>query len=220
MTSRVAALLLALLLGGCGWLSDKPPAVSPKVPAATPVRGTLADDADFVAIRRQLIGRSLPVLGLADCRQSVRYERVHVRELSPAAVTSLGREGILRPVAERVRLACTAPPFNFMLARRANGAPVVRATLPGATETDPVVQADAIKAAVDAAIRQGEGVPPDCRGGIVRNSFLTTPRTPRADGGSRWSELWTVETCGALTDVPIRFEGNPKTGTRFAIEKG
>lgn len=85
--------------------------------------------------------------------------------------------------------------------------------LAGTTVTDPVLQRDAMQAAVAAA----RVAAPNCQ--QVRPGsadFEGTDSEPTATRRTRpWAETWVFEACGALVAVPMRFTPSAAGGTGF-----
>jgi hypothetical protein len=91
-------------------------------------------------------------------------------------------------------------------------------TLPGTTVTDPILQRDAMQAAMAAA----RVAAPNCqqlRPGAA--DFEGADSEPTAARRTRpWAETWVFEACGARVAVPMRFAPSATGGTGFTASGG
>jgi len=101
---------------------------------------------------------------------------------------------------------------NFLSLVMLDGSRQMMETLPGTTTTDPVLQRDALRAALMAA----QAAAPECRQIRPVAAHMDTP-DPDAGASRRtqpWTETWIMNACGAMLAVPMLFTPTGQ-GTTF-----
>lgn len=106
---------------------------------------------------------------------------------------------------------------NYLAVVLQDGSRRMVETMPGSTVTDPVLQGDAIRAAMAAAAAAA----PNCR--MVRPvaaDFEGQDAEPTATRRTRpWSETWLFDACDTMLAVPMRFTPTER-GTSFSAGIG
>ena len=90
-------------------------------------------------------------------------------------------------------------------------------TLPGTTVADPVLQRDAMQAAVMALRTAAPNCPQPRPRAAEFDGRDSEPDAPRRT--QPWAETWIFEACGALLAVPMRFSPTAR-GTSFTAGSG
>lgn len=108
--------------------------------------------------------------------------------------------------------------WNFLMLVLPDGTRRLVETLPGTTVADPVLQRDAMRAAISAA---QAGVP-GCRElQPVAAEFTGEDSEPTAARRTQpWAELWIFQGCGGVYGVPMRFAPAAQGGTDFSAGTG
>lgn len=109
---------------------------------------------------------------------------------------------------ERYVVACTPRTVRSFLLLLEIDQPRVMEMLPGLSNTDPLLQRDALQGAgaFAAAVR-----PKDCARTIVTDTRVTTP-----PARGHWTERWTVDQCGATAEVEMTFTPSDRGGTNWS----
>ncbi len=106
---------------------------------------------------------------------------------------------------------------NYLALVLPDGARRMVETLPGTTVTDPVLQRDAMQAAMMAA----RTAAPNCAQirpqGADFDGRDSEPNAPRRT--QPWSETWVFDACGGMFAVPMRFSPTAR-GTSFTAGSG
>jgi hypothetical protein len=133
---------------------------------------------------------------------------------------------------ERVEIdRCGAPIAENLLIVADQGTVRFARLLPGTTKADPLLQRDALQAALGAAAVKNDsgekaGAPPcpDQQLPTVSETRFVRERIPivndpagRMTAGA-WDETWVFLFCGREVPVQIRFDADPNGGTNFTVK--
>jgi hypothetical protein len=154
----------------------------------------------FTPVRRQAVLRSQQAIPGFDCPADpqIVLEQVIPYPLKPGVVSWI----------ERYVIGCTPRTMRNFLLMLEGDRPQVAELLPGTTNTDPLLQRDAIKGAYTAI---GPVAPKDCDRPIVTDTRLTTTLERNAP----WNERWSFDLCGAKAEVEMTFTPSAGSGTTW-----
>ena len=110
---------------------------------------------------------------------------------------------------ERYVVACTPRTMrNFLLVLEGDQPRVIE-MLPGATNTDPLLQRDALQGGYTAL---AAAAPKDCDKPIVADTRLTS----KLERGAPWTERWIFDLCGTKAEVEMTFTPSASSGTTWS----
>jgi hypothetical protein len=110
---------------------------------------------------------------------------------------------------ERYVVACTPRTMRNFLLVLEDDQPRVIEMLPGATNTDPLLQRDALKGGYTAIATVA---PKDCDKAIVADTRLTS----KLERDAPWTERWVFDLCGAKAEVEMTFTPSASSGTTWS----
>ncbi len=109
---------------------------------------------------------------------------------------------------ERYVVGCTPRTMrNFLLVLEGDQPRVIE-LLPGASNTDPLLQSDALKGGYTAI---GPVMPKGCERPIVTDTRLTS----KIERGAPWTERWAFDLCGTKAEVEMTFTPSASSGTTW-----
>jgi hypothetical protein len=155
---------------------------------------------EFTSVRQQAVLRSQKLIPGFDCPADpqIALEQVIPFPVKPSAVSWI----------ERYVVGCKPPTMRNFLMIMDGKRPNAIELLPGLSNTDPLLQSDALKGSY-AAIA---GVmPKDCTRPIVTDTRLTSEI-----GRGPWTERWTFDLCGTAAAVDMTFTPTPSQGTNWS----
>jgi hypothetical protein len=211
--AEVNVTTLSRLLGGSGVLlclsagpsmAQTPAYITAKPDAAAKAfGGDMARrifSGEFTPARQQAVLRSQKLISGFDCPSD---PQIALQQVIPFPV----KAGVASWI-ERYVLGCKPPTMrNFLMVLEA-GRPVSVELLPGMTNTDPLLQSDALKGTY-AAI--AGAIPKDCTRPIVTDTRPTSEL-----GRGPWTERWTFDLCGTAAQVDMTFTPTPGQGTNWS----
>lgn len=109
---------------------------------------------------------------------------------------------------ERYVIACTPRTIRSFLLILEDDRPRVLEMLPGATNTDPLLQRDALKGATAFAAASS---PPGCE----RRMVIDTRLASKYERGAPWVERWVYDLCGTRAEVEVTFTPSDRGGTTW-----
>lgn len=112
---------------------------------------------------------------------------------------------------ERYIVACTPRTIRSFLLILEGEQPRILELLPGATNTDPLLQRDALKGATGLAAASG---PADCE----RRMVIDTKLTSKYERGVPWTERWVYDLCGTRSEVDVTFTPSERSGTTWNVK--
>jgi hypothetical protein len=155
---------------------------------------------EFTPARQQAVLRSQKLIPGFACPSD---PQIALQQVIPFPV----KAGVVSWI-ERYAVACKPPTVrNFLMVLEA-GRPVAVELLPGMTNTDPLLQSDALKGTY-AAI--AGAMPKDCIRPIVTDTRLASEL-----GRGPWTERWTFDLCGTAAQVDMTFTPTPGQGTNWS----
>jgi len=197
----VAGLLLGASAGWAlaqtpGYITAKPDAVF-KAFGADVARRIFSGE--FTQARQQAVLRSQKLIPGFDCPSD---PRIALEQVIPFPV----KAGVVSWI-ERYVVACKPPTMRNFLMVLEGGPPVAVELLPGMTNTDPLLQSDALKGTYSAIAGV---IPKDCTRPIVTDTRLTSEL-----GRGPWTERWTFDLCGTAAQIDMTFTPTPSQGTNW-----
>jgi hypothetical protein len=186
---------------------------------------------DYVdALNKQAVAADRLHQGGCGEPKALRHALAHVFE--PPRFAALSDGPISGVWKERVEIdRCGPKVVENLLVIVDKGATKFIRLLPGNTRTDPLLQRDALQAALAAAIVKRDqqvkaGGPPcsDKEGAAVSDTRVLRERVPIANDGSgkmtagAWDESWTFLFCGREIAVRLQFDADGKGGTNFTAK--
>jgi hypothetical protein len=110
---------------------------------------------------------------------------------------------------ERYVVACTPRTMRNFLLILEGDQPRVIEMLPGATNTDPLLQRDALKGGYTAVAAVA---PKDCDKPVVADTRLTS----KLERATPWTERWMFDLCGTRAEVEMTFTPSVSSGTTWS----
>ena len=198
----LTAACLALIASSA--VAQTPPYIKARPDGATRAFGSemarkIFSDA-FTPVRRQAVLRSQQAIPGFDCPAD---PQIVLEYVIPYPV----KQGVVSWI-ERYVIGCTPRTMRNFLFMLEGDRPQVAELLPGTTNTDPLLQRDAIKGAYTAI---GPVAPKDCDRPIVTDTRLTG----KLEGAMPWNERWTFDLCGAKAEVDMSFTPSAGSGTTW-----
>jgi hypothetical protein len=201
--SGIALLVPGAQVWGQAAPNQVPPYITAKPDAIIKAYGRETADKIFshalTPLRRDAVQRSQKAIPGFECPSD---PQIALSEVIPYPV----QRGVVSWI-ERFTLGCTPRTMrNFLIIVEA-GQPRSVELLPGLSNTDPLLQRDAMKgAAAFAATARPQG----CEKTIVTDTRLNAP--PERSG---WVERWTYDLCGSKAEVEMTFTTSDRGGTNW-----
>jgi hypothetical protein len=155
---------------------------------------------EFTPVRQQAVLRSQKLIPGFDCPAD---PKIALQQVIPFPV----KAGVVSWI-ERYVVGCKPPTMRNFLMVIEGSRPVTVELLPGMTNTDPLLQSDALKGTYGAI---AGAIPKDCTRPIVTDTRLTSEL-----GRGPWTERWTFDLCGAAAQVDMTFTPTPNQGTNWS----
>ena len=206
MMSTPGALLIAwLAIVTAPASAQTPPYITAKPDAVARVFGADVTKRIFsnayTPARHQAVLRSQKAIPGFDCPPD---PQISLAEVIPYPVQQGTPSWI-----ERYVVACTPRTMrNFLLVLEGDQPRVIE-MLPGATNTDPLLQRDALKGGYTAIATVA---PKDCDKPVVADTRLTS----KLERGAPWTERWVFDLCGAKAEVEMTFTPSASSGTTWS----
>ncbi len=197
--AAAASASLCVIALALGWTPAAAQSQPPRYIVAKPERAAAALGRDTAA---KIFSDAFTPLRL---QAALRSQQVHPGFACPAQPQIALAEVIPYPVKpgaaswiERIFLGCVPRSMRNFLFVMEGGRPSVTELLPGLTNTDPLLQRDAMQGATAfAAARRAK----DCGRSIVIDTRIVGG-PPR---GGPWTERWTFDQCGKHAEVEMTF---------------
>jgi hypothetical protein len=151
-------------------------------------------------VRQQAVLRSQKAIPGFDCPAA---PQIALEQVIPYPI----KQGVVAWI-ERYLVACTPRTMRNFLMMLEGDRPQVAEMLPGTSNTDPLLQRDALKGAYTAI---GVVAPKDCDRPVVTDTRLST----KLERGMPWSERWSFDLCGTKAEVEMTFTPSPGSGTSW-----
>jgi hypothetical protein len=179
------------------YITAKPDAVARVYGAETALR--VFSDA-YTPARRQAVLRSQQSVPGYDCPAD---PQIALEQVIPYPI----RQGVVSWI-ERYVVGCKPPTMRNFLFILEGSRPHVIDMLPGTTNTDPLLQRDALQGAVAFA---GALSPKGCDKRVVVDTRLASP----IERGKPWTERWVYDLCGTRAEVEMTFTPSEAGGTTW-----
>ena len=204
LTSVLGPLRAWLVLIASAAAAQTPPYITAKPDGAARAFGNemarkIFSDA-FTPVRQQAVLRSQKTIPGFDCPAA---PQIALEQVIPYPI----KQGVVAWI-ERYLLGCTPRTMRNFLLMLEGDRPQVAELLPGTTNTDPLLQRDAITGAYTAI---GAIAPKDCDRPMVTDTRLST----KLERGMPWSERWSFDLCGAKAEVDMTFTPTAGSGTTW-----
>ena len=157
----------------------------------------------FTALRRQLVAASLRGNPAPGCAEPPAFTLEVVSPEKPTPEGPAWEETYAINCQQRVRR-------TFLLFLSANDGIKHSELAPGDTVADAILQRDFLQGATAAAMSRARA---GCKGARVRNTRVTSAVAQ----SQPWTEVWTMDACGASVDVAVTFTPSPKGGIDWSI---
>lgn len=200
----------ALLVAGVATFAAPAMAQTPPYITAKPDAAARAFGADvakrifsnaYTPARQQAVLRSQKSIPGFDCPAD---PQIALAEVIPFPVQQGTPSWI-----ERYLVACTPRTMrNFLLVLEGDQPRVIE-MLPGSTNTDPLLQRDALKGGYTAI---ASVAPKDCDKPVVADTRLTS----KLERGAPWTERWVFDLCGTRAEVEMTFTPSASSGTTWS----
>lgn len=158
---------------------------------------------ELTQTRTELINESVKLVPEGECPEDPQFTLtdVYPYEGEPSDVIWI----------ERYLVDCEKPLRRAMLMIMKEGNITAVPMAPGSTIADPTLQIDAANFAKTAALTQSEK---DCaEATVVDTAVVTKPE----QAGAPWKEQWSVNTCGEIQLMDVRFTPAAEGGTNVAV---
>lgn len=155
----------------------------------------------FTSVRQQAVLRSQQAIPGFDCPSD---PQIALTEIIPFPV----QQGTVSWI-ERYVVGCKPRTMRSFLLVLQGENPSVIDLLPGSTNTDPLLQRDAVKGAYTAVAAVA---PKDCD----KPSVVDTRLMSKLERNSPWTERWTFDLCGARAEVDMMFTPSANSGTTWS----
>jgi hypothetical protein len=193
-----------LLAGTAAALAQTPAYVSAKPDAAVRAFGNdmarkIFSNA-YTPLRQQAVLRSQKAIPGFDCPSD---PQIALTEVIPYPLT----QGVVSWI-ERYVVGCTPRTMRSFVLILEGDRPRIAEMLPGTTNTDPLLQRDAIKGAFTAI---APVAPKDCDTPIVTDARLVS----QIERGAPWTERWAFDLCGTSAEVELIFTPSAGSGTTW-----
>lgn len=179
------------------YITAKPDAVARVYGADTALR--IFSDA-YTPARRQAVLRSQRTVPGFDCPADPQIALEHV-------IPYPLRQGVVSWI-ERYAVGCKPPTMRNFLFILEGAQPHVIDMLPGTTNTDPLLQRDALQGAAAFAGSLG---PKECDKRVVADTRVVSA----IERGKPWTERWVYDLCGTRVEVEMTFTPSEGGGTTW-----
>ena len=157
----------------------------------------------YTAARQQAVLRSQQAIPGFDCPAD---PQIALADVIPFPVKPGTASWI-----ERYVVGCTPRTMRNFLLILEGEQPRILEMLPGSSNTDPMLQRDALQGGHAAA---AIAAPKDCDKRMVTDTRLTS----KLERGVPWTERWVFDLCGTRAEVEMTFTPSERSGTTWAAK--